>query len=104
MKLLLCDQCSDVIKLSRELRQCDCGHVKGRYLNDLQAEVNGNGYSIAFFNGSLSSAVRRLNATPDADWLSAALLVDDWPDTKFKAIVRPHSGLGNPNTTINKDL
>lgn len=41
MKLLLCLNCSDVIKLDLEERKCKCGETKGKYLDNINAVYSG---------------------------------------------------------------
>jgi hypothetical protein len=60
MKLLLCLSCQDVIRLPINLkeRSCQCGKVKGRYLNHLHAEYSGeSAYPIGFDNHTLAAAI-----------------------------------------------
>ena len=43
MKLLFCEDCQDVFRLTQEERVCGCGETKGRYLEDgLHAEYSGD--------------------------------------------------------------
>ena len=59
-KLLLCPQCSDVLKLIDDPRTCACGRSGGRYLEDgLHAEVWGEAVPLGFSNLSLVRALRR---------------------------------------------
>lgn len=58
MKLLLCVQCYDVVKLStKAVRMCECGSVSGRYVDYLNAEVTGDPIVLGFDNHSLKRAV-----------------------------------------------
>jgi len=60
MKLLLCLSCQDIIRLpiNRKERSCQCGKVKGRYLDQLNAEYSGeSAYPIGFNNYSLAAAI-----------------------------------------------
>lgn len=42
MKLILCKDCWDVVKLStKEVRSCACGKCKGQYTDDLNAWYSG---------------------------------------------------------------
>lgn len=98
MKLLFCEECWDVFKLETDgVRSCKCGKVKGHYINNQDAEVNGEGISIAIGNGSLQQAIfnsRRVEGSR-ADYILKANLI---------AWVRPHTGKGNPHTKINESL
>ena len=40
MKLILCPHCQDVVRLKRGTSRCMCGKSWGRYVNDIDAEVN----------------------------------------------------------------
>ena len=105
MKLLFCDKCSDMFKLGRKLKQCECGHCKGMYTDEIEAVVNGNGYSVAIGNGSFINAIRvmeEMSSDPGSnlhgrnDWLIDASIEYAW--------VRPHDGPGNPHTTVDPNL
>ncbi len=102
MKLLFCDLCWDVFSLSDELRSCKCGTCKGKYINKSEAVVNGGGYSIAIGNGSLVSeichTIHTVELKPNTD--RGQFL----KQSELLAWVRPHSGEGNPHTTVDKDL
>jgi len=98
MKLLLCLECSDVIKLDvDEVRMCKCGKVKGGYNKDgLTAWVNGNGYSLAFNNHELVAAIKAYKRD---------LTINRHTETTypFEAYLRAHEGKTNPNTVIKKE-
>jgi hypothetical protein len=105
MKLLFCEKCWDVFKLDDDLRQCKCGLVKGKYINDVDAVVNGAGYSIAIGNGSLLSALNMLAFIEkefDAVDHDRDVFIDKCSITF--SWVRPHEGPGNPHTKIDKEL
>lgn len=103
MKLLLCADCWDVFKLAvGKMRKCSCGKVKGRYLDNLTAEVSENAISLAIGNGSLATAISSMlylktktkdKATRD-DYIRHARIEYAW--------VRPNSGDGNPHTKLIK--
>jgi len=59
MKLLMCRHCGDVFNLDYQYKYCKCKAVKGRYLNDLDAEYSGD-YAIplGFANNSISVAIK----------------------------------------------
>lgn len=99
MKLLICDQCGDVFNLSFTLKQCSCGHVKGHYIDNVNAVVNGNGFSLAIGNGALYIAITKsmqdLSGNRE-DFIETGKITHCW--------VRPHTGPGNPHTTVNPDL
>lgn len=89
MKLLLCPACWDVFKLAIRTRSCQCGAVSGRYVDNLYAEVNGKGVSLAIGNGSLFNAMRAVEGGAErADVMC-------W--------TRPNEGPANPHTRVVKD-
>jgi len=58
MKLVLCKNCQDVIRLFDEYRFCKCGKSGGRYIDDVVAVYWGtHAIPLGFDNGSLSMAV-----------------------------------------------
>jgi len=58
MKLLLCPECQDVVRLFNDWRTCRCGRVRGRYVNDRLAEYAGPAVPLGFHNGSLLEAMQ----------------------------------------------
>lgn len=58
MKLLLCLDCSDIFLLIKEERKCKCGKTKGKYVDDLNAEISGNCNPIGFANNSFIEALK----------------------------------------------
>lgn len=103
MKLIFCRKCKDVIKLTRkESRECNCGAVRGRYLNRSDAAVSRNAVSIAIGNGSLQKAIARMeklrgkskNTATRDDYKKLARISRAW--------VRPNDGPGNPHTELTK--
>ena len=98
MKLLFCETCWDVFKLETGgVRSCKCGIVKGHYVNNQDAEVNGKGVSLAIGNGSLQQAIRNAKQMDAArsEYITKSGLI---------AWVRPHEGKGNPHTKINEKI
>jgi len=61
MKLLLCLDCLDVFNLKTKEKVCSCGKTKGRYVDKLNAEIEGNCEPIGFSNTSLSVAINLQN-------------------------------------------
>jgi len=59
MKLLLCKNCQDVIRLvQEEVRTCRCGKVSGKYINDLDAIYSGDdAIPLGFANSTLVEAI-----------------------------------------------
>lgn len=99
MKLILCENCWDVFKLQKGMRQCSCGEVFGRYIDNVNAEVSGNAVSIGLGNGALEKAIiemrehrRRTNDTATREEyfeIGKGLIIPAW--------VRPNDGPGNPH-------
>ena len=57
MKLLYCPTCHDVRKLGYTWTSCQCGEVRGRYVDNINAEWNGKGSLLGFANSSLTQAL-----------------------------------------------
>lgn len=58
MKLLLCKECQDIVRLIDVKRNCKCGKVGGRYTDDLNAIYFGEmAVPIGFANSSLVKSV-----------------------------------------------
>ncbi len=56
MKLLMCLDCGDIFSLNMNLKTCSCGKTKGRYVDSLNAEIEGNCKAIGFANNSFLKA------------------------------------------------
>ena len=97
MKLLFCPKCFDVFKLTLKPRSCDCGEVKGQYIDNINAEVNGKGFSLAIGNGSLVGAINRLSYGAFPCDSSSGVYISD---NSVICWVRPHEGEANPHTKI----
>ena len=59
MKLLFCKECQDIIRLIPDkIRECKCGKVGGKYINELNAVYFGKeGVPIGFKNSTLANAI-----------------------------------------------
>jgi len=55
----------DIFNLSLKEKVCSCGKVKGKYIDNLNAEYSGNAQPIGFSNGSFmqSYKVQKYNDT-----------------------------------------
>ena len=93
MKLIFCDRCWDVFKLTtKEIRSCECGYCRGHYLPDGgRAVTNGHGVAMAFSNPSILKAILEVSLGGDITH-------------EIKAWARQHDGASNPRTTIQGDL
>ena len=60
MKLILCKNCEDIVRLRKEERFCKCGKCSGKYTDNLNAWYKGgdNVVPLGFANSSLISALR----------------------------------------------
>ena len=57
MKLIFCPECHDIFKLStKEVRECDCGKCKGKYVDNLNAVYN-DGIPLGILNNKLGMAI-----------------------------------------------
>ena len=65
MKLILCGECQDVKKLSSEMTYCNCKKCYGRYVDDLNAEINKHAIPLGFNNFSLVTAIKN---QPEENW------------------------------------
>ena len=76
MKLILCTECEDVVRLTFDVRRCGCGAIAGHYLPDgWHARVSDNAVCIGFDNHTL---VRGLATLSKMSPISTAL----GPDVK----------------------
>lgn len=84
------------------MRQCECGKVKGRYINNSEAEVSKNAVSIAIGNGSLMEAIYQMrdNQNETNDEAHRESYYEDKKGRISHAWVRPNSGNGNPHCKI----
>lgn len=100
MKLLLCPNCSDIIKLTYKKKSCECGYVKGYYEDRIHAVTNGKGYCIAIGNGSIENAIRNLHMLPDDlsrnEYIGKCRVEYCW--------IRPHDGNGNRHTRVDENI
>jgi hypothetical protein len=68
MKLLLCLNCTDVVKMHDEMRHCRCGQSSGRYLEDgSTVEQTRGSMSIALDNYGLRDAIGAFRSNPN-EW------------------------------------
>lgn len=101
MKLIYCPYCGDMFQLRlKGMRECECGRVKGRYLNNSLAEVSEDAISVAIGNGAFQIAIERMKdhqrVTKDEgdreSYQNYAKIDYAW--------VRPNTGNGNPHTKV----
>lgn len=58
MKLILCPECGDVVRLMFEKRKCGCGKAYGRYYTEAKAVISADAIPLGIANSSLTSAVK----------------------------------------------
>lgn len=102
MKLLYCPNCHDVFNLRPQLKTCSCGQVKGRYIDNVNAEVNGKGVSLGMGNGSFMVAVAHAPYVRE-DFRNTGDVYRRH-DTSIVCWARPHEGPANSHTRVNPDL
>lgn len=89
MKLLFCERCGDVVKLRRDYRSCECGHVGGKYLSDgWHAEVSADAVVLGVANDTMRRALEAFKAGSDDSGhrtLSAWVMGADAPRVKWEA-------------------
>lgn len=65
MKLLLCLDCADLVKMGAQTRFCQCGKASGRYLEDgSTVEQTRGSISIALHNHELRDAISIFHSNP----------------------------------------
>ncbi len=77
MKLLLCEECHDIVALKRNQRECACGKSWGRYLNSLRVEVGGKALVIGLDNFQLARVLDLRQLYPDDNLTIAAWIMGD---------------------------
>lgn len=59
MKLIFCEECHDIVKLTRKLRACECGRSQGQYSGDgLHAIISGPCIPLGISGSSFVQALR----------------------------------------------
>ena len=79
MKLLYCPDCSDIVRLKKMPKTCDCGKVGGRYLEDgLIIEYFGiDAIPLFISNSSFVTAIRwRPHSSPGSLFDAGVIPVD----------------------------
>ncbi len=79
MKLIFCPKCQDVFKIpsGKIYKRCKCGHVYGKYIDDLNAEISKHAIPIGFDNPSLKDALwRRPEAGPGSEFTAFVIPTD----------------------------
>ena len=77
MKLILCTDCQDIVKLDCEERKCKCGNSGGKYLDGgLYAKVWGNCIPLGIDNNSLKDGIQYVSNARDY-WSIEAFLINE---------------------------
>jgi hypothetical protein len=75
MKLLLCRECGDVVKLLTDERWCRCGRAHGYYRTDVEVVIMGTAEVLLLDNGALHTAmVQRHYEAPRCPTLPVSML------------------------------
>ena len=56
MKLIFCDKCQDVFKLTKTEKSCECGKCRGKAIDNINAVYN-DGIPLGFNNPDLLVAI-----------------------------------------------
>jgi len=83
MKLLLCLECEDIVKLTINKKKCACGKSWGQYLDCKNAEYYGPCLPIGFDNTSFSVALKARKIWPsEVSGFNAFFIEADCPSIK----------------------
>jgi hypothetical protein len=75
MKLLICKKCGDIFNLSNEEKTCKCKSVRGKYLDDSNAEYYGDSaIPLGFENKSLVKAIKNQPGTGESEKFNAFVI------------------------------
>lgn len=93
MKLLLCDLCNDVVKLSIAPRSCTCGRVHGHYLaNGINAVVSPYAIVVGISNDTMRAAITAFRNAQDGSradsghrTLAAWVMGKDAPNVQWES-------------------
>lgn len=84
MKLLLCKECQDVVRLIDTKRTCKCGKVGGRYIDDINAVYFGaTAVPIGFANSTLVNAFQNQPENGMGQYFDAFVIPKDCPTYKL---------------------
>lgn len=91
--------CGDIFNLRvGRVKSCNCGTVKGVYVDPSNAIVNGKGHSLAIGNGSFQQAIYNKYCLEQDGGGNRDKFMED---CRIKySWVRPNEGEGNPHTII----
>lgn len=77
MKLILCNQCNDLLRLTYDIRNCKCGASSFVYIDHLNAIYSGPCIPLGIDNESLSKAVHRRDTVLHNNSFTAFVVSDD---------------------------
>ncbi len=102
MKLIYCQDCHDLFKLSLTMRTCECGHVYGRYVNNQDAEVSEDAVSIVIGNTHLRASIEamQIHTLRTGNTADRTSYCQPGHGLIELAWVRPNCGPGNPRSRV----
>lgn len=84
MKLLLCTECQDVIRLIDIKRTCRCGKIGGKYTDNINAIYFGDtAIPIGFANSTLIKAINNQSKEGAGENFTAFVIPKFCPTLKF---------------------
>lgn len=89
MKLLICTDCQSVVSLTQDhARSCECGNVKGMYIDELNARfrsINDCYLMVGFANYTVQKAIQdyRKHGSPDGMGLNFTAFIIPEPCKTF---------------------
>jgi hypothetical protein len=78
MKLIFCGECHDIVKLTNEIRWCECKSVWGYYTDDINATISNGAIPLGFANSTFVKAFTNRNKFQDLSF-KAFFINDDCP-------------------------
>lgn len=74
MKLMYCDKCHDIVKLTKESRKCDCGQCEGFYIDDINVKII-NGIPLGIANSTFVEALKNKHKFSDIGYTFVAFVI-----------------------------
>lgn len=104
MKLVFCQSCGDLFNLTRKLKECSCGKVAGKYIDNENAHITRDSISVAIGSGSFKKSIYEMNQhyrKTNGNASRESYYIPGNGKIEF-AWIRPNEGKGNPHCTITK--
>ena len=93
MKLMMCLECGDVVRLSPKLRACQCGASQGRYVDNANTVQTPRSLSLGLHNHDLRDAVSAFFENQTAFgpqvWIRAWINPTSEPDVRWAEEIPP---------------